>query len=33
MEKIDILIDNLSNSTSSEIKQYAQDVMAMALLD
>ena len=33
MEKIDILIDNLSNSTSSEIKQYAQDVFGVVPQD
>ena len=30
MEKIDILIDNLSNSTSSEIKQIGQDVFGVS---
>ena len=33
MEKIDILIDNLGNSTSSEIKQYAQDVFGVVPQD
>ena len=30
MEKIDILIDNLSNSTSSEIKQIGQDIFGVS---
>ena len=33
MEKIDILVDNLSDSTNSEIKQYAQDVFGIVPQD